>query len=256
MSAWIASSHEPTTVPRAEVERATVEATHLSKLFEMRPVLRDVTFVLPGGKTLALLGPNGAGKTTLLRVLATLTKPSRGQASVAGYDVQGDADEVRRVIGYVGHQPHVYDDLTARENLMFFARMYGLPDAAERALRLLERVGLRTRANERARTLSRGQLQRLALARGILNDPPVLLLDEPDTGLDENASTLLRELIEERLASGRTTIFTTHQLDRGLAMSDDALVLVGGRLGYLGKACDISLAEVRALYTRDGRWTR
>jgi heme ABC exporter ATP-binding subunit CcmA len=227
---------------------AAVEAVGLGKLFDVRPVLRGVSFTVPAGGTLALLGPNGAGKTTLLRILATLAKPSSGEAFVAGLDVQRDADLVRRVIGYVGHQPYVYEDLTVEENLLFFARMYGLRDGKTRARALLDRVGLRAKACDRVRTLSRGQLQRLALARGILHAPEVLLLDEPDTGLDEDASALLADLIAERAADGQTTIFTTHQIERGLRMSDEALALVGGRVAYAGPSAELDVAAVRALY--------
>ena len=163
-----------------------------------------------------MLGPNGAGKTTLLRILTTLAKPSAGRVLVEGLDAVTEANDVRRVVGYVGHQPHLYDELTARENLLFFARMYGLRDGARRAAKLLERVGLTAKAAQPVRTLSRGQAQRLALARGILHDPRLLLLDEPDTGLDDDANALLAALIRERANDGLTTIFTTHNLERGL----------------------------------------
>lgn len=235
------SSDMPVTPPAVAVERA-------GKLYGVRPVLRGVSFAAPAGGTLALLGPNGAGKTTLLRALATLTTLTSGTARVAGLDVRQDAAEVRKIVGYVGHQPHLYDELTARENLLFFARMYGLRDGRERAERLIERVGLRAKANDRVRQLSRGQAQRLALARGILHEPAVLLLDEPDTGLDEEASALLEALLRERAANGQTTLFTTHQIERGLALADSAVVLVAGRVAYAGPARELSAGDVRALY--------
>jgi heme ABC exporter ATP-binding subunit CcmA len=232
---------------------AAIRVEGLGKSYDLRPVLRDVSFALPAGRTLALLGPNGAGKTTLLRVLATLVRPSRGRAEMLGLDVRQDAAEIRRLVGYVGHQPHLYDDLTARENLLFFARLYGLRDGATRAERLLARVGLRMKANERVRTLSRGQVQRLALARGIVHDPAVLLLDEPDTGLDDEAAELLDELLRERAETGRTTVFTTHQLARGLAQSDEVLVLLGGRVAACGPSAMLDVAAIRALYQQGAR---
>jgi len=225
-----------------------LEFSGLSKRYDLRPVLRDVSYSLPPGQVLALLGPNGAGKTTLLRILATLCKPSAGWARVGQYNVVADAAEVRRLIGYVGHQPAVYADLTGLENLLFFARMYGVAEREARAHLLLERVGLRARARDRVRTYSRGQVQRLALARGLLHDPRVLLLDEPDTGLDEEALSLLGDLVEERRGRRLATLFTTHQLERGLTLADAALVLVGGRLVYAGRTADLSAAEVRRLY--------
>jgi heme ABC exporter ATP-binding subunit CcmA len=226
----------------------TVEG--LRKTFDLRPVLRGVSLTLPAGRCLALLGPNGAGKTTLLRILATLAKPSEGRATVFDLDVVRDAQELRRRIGFVGHAPLLYDELTVRENLLFFARMFGLRDGAERADALLARVGMRARANERVRQLSRGQLQRVALARGILHDPALLLLDEPDTGLDEDATALLAELVAGRGAAGQTTIITTHHLERGLALGNDALVLVGGRVAYAGNSATLGVEDIRALYAR------
>lgn len=225
-----------------------VEVLGLVRAYGLKPVLRGVSLSVPRGGVLALLGANGAGKTTLLRVLATLSKPDAGTARVAGYDVARDAALVRRVVGYVGHQPHIYDELTARENLLFFARMYGLAAPAARADALLEQVGLRPRANDRAATLSRGQLQRLALARGIVQDPAVLLLDEPETGLDESAFALLARLIAERRAAGRTTLLTTHHLERALAVAGEVAVLARGRIAYAQPAAQLSVEALRAAF--------
>lgn len=254
MSAQAVSSTSYKLQPESEQAPAPimVRAERLGKAFDLRPVLRGVSFTLAAGRVLALLGPNGTGKTTLLRILATLVRPTTGTVEVAGFDVVRDANVLRHVVGYVGHQPHVYDDLTARENLLFFARMYGLRDGAKRADALLQRVGLHTRANDRVRTFSRGQTQRLALARGILHEPRILLLDEPDTGLDAQATDLLTELIRERAGAGLTTIFTTHLLDRGLALSDEALVMIGGRIAYHGPSADLTAGDVEALYAARG----
>jgi heme ABC exporter ATP-binding subunit CcmA len=216
--------------------QAIVTISSLSKRYNLRPVLTGVNYCLPTGHTLVLLGPNGAGKTTLLRIIAALTKPSEGQVLVGSADVVRDAGDVRRMIGYVGHLPMVYAELTGIENLLFFAKMYGLPDGAARAERLLTRVGLRAKAKDRVATYSRGQVQRLALVRGLLHDPELLLLDEPETGLDADAISLLRDLIGERRAAGLSTIFTTHQVDQGLIASDEALALVRGRVAYAGSA--------------------
>lgn len=242
---------------RMPTERDTVvEARTVRKAYGLRPVLRDVSFTVATGQCVAVLGSNGAGKTTLLRLLATLTRPARGSISIAGYDVVQDANEVRRIVGYVGHTPLLYDELTARENLLFFARMYSVPDGESRADALLRRVGMRNRANERVATFSRGQAQRVALARGILHDPPVLLLDEPDTGLDEEAIGLLRELIAERVARGLTTLMTTHTLERGLAWSDSVVVLSGGRIVHAGPSGAMTLADLRGLYANASRSAR
>lgn len=224
---------------------ATAERLHYA--FDVRPVLRNVTFAVPEGACCALLGPNGAGKTTLLRVLATLVKPTGGAVHIAGLDVRRESAQIRRLVGYVGHQPLVYDELTARENLLFFARLYGVGDREARVAALLDRVGLRARAGERGRMLSRGQLQRLALARGILHQPRLLLLDEPDTGLDREALGLLEAIIAERKAAGLTTIVTTHDLDRGLALSTRVLLLIGGRIVRDTPSAALLATEVSAL---------
>lgn len=231
---------------------AAIRVERLVKAFDARPALRGLTFSVTPGATLAIFGPNGAGKTTLLRTLATLARPTSGYVEVAGFDAVREAHEVRLRAGYVGHQPHIYEDLTARENLLFFARMYGLRDGAARADALLARVGLRGKADERAQTLSRGQAQRLALARGLIHEPETLLLDEPDTGLDEDALAVLEQVIEERRAHGQTTALTTHNLERGLRWATEALTLVRGRVAYSGPAEGLSVMAVRALYQRDG----
>jgi heme ABC exporter ATP-binding subunit CcmA len=231
--------------PVAASPPLAVDALKLTRSFGPKLVLRGVDLKLARGGRLALFGPNGAGKTTLLRVLATLARPDAGQALVAGYDLVRDAAALRRVIGYVGHQPHLYEELTARENLLFFARMYGLRNGPARAGELIERMGLRARADDRVRTLSRGQQQRLALARGILHEPAVLLLDEPETGLDEPAFELLRALIEERARAGRTTLLTTHSLERGLALASEVALLVRGRTRYHAPAAELDLTTLR-----------
>jgi heme ABC exporter ATP-binding subunit CcmA len=225
-----------TTTTSSPQQEAMVTISGLTKRYNLRPVLTGVSYCLPTGCTVVLLGPNGAGKTTLLRILATLTKPSEGHVLVRSADVVRDAGEVRRMIGYVGHQPMVYAELTGMENLLFFAKMYGLPDGAARAERLLARVGLHARARDRVSTYSRGQVQRLALVRGLLHEPELLLLDEPETGLDVDAISQLAELLRERREAGLSTIFTTHQVDQGLAASNEALALVRGRVVYAGGA--------------------
>jgi heme ABC exporter ATP-binding subunit CcmA len=232
-----------------------VTISGITKRYNLRSVLSGIHYSLPAGRTVVLLGPNGAGKTTLLRILATLTKPSEGQVLIGPADVVRDAAEVRRMIGYLGHQPMVYAELTGMENLLFFAKMYGLPDGETRAERLLARVGLHARAKDRVATYSRGQVQRLALVRSLLHEPELLLLDEPETGLDADAVVLLRELLGERREGGRSTIFTTHQAGQGLAASDEALALVRGRVAYAGSASGLDQAAISELF-RAERSTR
>jgi len=219
------------TVGSAAVTRANawVAVEGLSRRFGRREVLRDVALELPQGAFLLLLGANGAGKTTLLRILAALLLPSSGRAEVAGHDVRAEPAGVRRAVGYVGHAALLYRDLTAAENLRFYADMYGLPDPAARAAEMLDRVELRRRSHDAAGELSRGMRQRLAIARALLHDPSVLLLDEPYGGLDDRAAAVLDGILEEH--AGRTTVvLVTHEPSRPMRWATVAREVRDGRL--------------------------
>ncbi len=204
----------------------------LDKTFGARWALRGLSFTLAPGEIVALVGPNGAGKTTLLRLLATLSRPNGGRIDIGKIPLAQHANDARAAIGFVGHQTFMYDELTAEENLQFFARLYDLPDSYARVRAVARRVGIEHRLNDVTRTLSRGLQQRLTLARMLLHDPAVLLLDEPYTGLDKTAADLLDEIILEAKEQGRGILFSTHDLERGLAICDRALVLKAGRLVY------------------------
>ncbi|MGH2525079.1 MAG: heme ABC exporter ATP-binding protein CcmA, partial [Anaerolineales bacterium] len=160
----------------------------LVKKFGFQTVLRGLDLEIAEGEFVAVLGPNGAGKTTLLRILAGLSRPTFGEVSVGGYRLPQQAGAVRRRLGVVSHQPLLYADLSAEENLRFYARLYGLRDSSARIARVLTLVGLSVRRRDLVRTFSRGMQQRLAIARAILHDPEVMLFDEPHTGLDPEAS--------------------------------------------------------------------
>jgi heme exporter protein A len=187
--------------------------------------LVGVSFALAPSETLVVLGPNGAGKTTLLKVLATLLRPHAGSVRVLGSELPAEAWKVRGRVGYLGHEPLLYKSMTARENLAFNARLHGVGD--ERVDELLDAVGLARRADDRIEEFSRGMRQRLAAARAVLHDPPLLLLDEPLSALDRNAVELLEPLIGR--ASGRTRVLVTHDLERGQAEADRVLALRAGK---------------------------
>ncbi len=210
--------------------RPYLEIKGLKKSFALKPILRGIDLGLNQGERKALMGANGAGKTTLLRILAGLTAPSAGSVHIDGLDLAQDAQRVRRLVGFVGHQPYLYDDLTALENLHFFGRVYAVKDAQQRARALLHRVGLEKHAQERVGTLSRGQVQRLALARALLHSPRLLLLDEPDTGLDEQGNKLLETLVDEHVAQGGAVLFATHQLEHAQKLGDSIITLDNGRV--------------------------
>jgi heme exporter protein A len=197
----------------------------LVKRFGLKTVLRGVDFQVQPGEFVALLGPNGAGKTTFLRILASLSRPSLGEVNIAGYELPYQAAQVRARLGVVSHLPLLYGDLSAEENLRFYARLYGFTDHRSRITEILEMVGLETRRHDLVRTFSRGMQQRLAIGRAILHDPDVMLFDEPYTGLDQDASSMLDNVLKVVAAQGRTVVMTSHDLSHaeGLATRFDIL---------------------------------
>lgn len=209
-----------------------IEARKLTKSFGPRTALAGVDLSIGEGEFVTLVGPNGAGKTTLLRVLATLSRPSSGTVRIAGLDASREGEMVRRRIGFLSHRTLLYDDLTADQNLRFYARMYDVAEDQSRIGDLLECVGLTMRRHDRVQTFSRGMKQRLAVARAVLHKPEVLLLDEPYTGLDPQAVQTLTDLLLELAGDGCAILLTTHRISRGLAVGQRVLVLHHGRLVY------------------------
>jgi len=222
----------------------------LVKMYGLQPVLRKLDLHVERGQFLTLLGPNGSGKSTLLRILAALARPTSGVVTIGGWALPQEAFAVRRQLGVVSHLPLLYDTLSAEENLHFFARLYDLPpeSRAERVKAVLEKVGLKYRARDVVRTYSRGMLQRLTIARAILHDPVVLLFDEPYTGLDQEASAILDELLRDLAADGRTIVMTTHDIQRGHALSSHLAILRQGKVGYYGACAAIAPHDVGRLY--------
>jgi len=210
-------------VPRVKINR-------LTKRYERRGVLRSIDLELYDGERVVLLGANGAGKTTLLRILATLSRPTSGSVTIAGHLTHKDAQAVRAQVGVVAHQPYLYDDLTAAENLRFFARMYDVADERSRIDEVLFLVGLIARRDDRVRTFSRGMQQRLAIGRAILHRPALLLFDEPDSGLDREGARVLERILGYHRSGGGTTLMTTHDLRFGLTVGDRVLLLENGKL--------------------------
>lgn len=202
-----------------------IEVHKLVKRFGMKTVLRGLDFQVAQGEFVALLGPNGAGKTTFLRILSSLSSPTLGDVRIGGYRLPGQAAAVRRNLGVVSHLPLLYGDLTADENLRFYARMYGLKNADRRISMVLDLVGLAPRRRDLVRTFSRGMQQRLAIGRAVLHDPEVMLFDEPHTGLDQDACAMLDQVLHEVAARNRTVVMTSHDLLRvaGLATRFDVL---------------------------------
>ncbi len=191
-----------------------IEVKKLVKRFGLKTILRGLNFSVVPGEFVALLGPNGAGKTTFLRILATLSRPSLGDVKIAGHHLPAAAAQVRAKLGVVSHMPLLYPDLTAEENLRFYARMYGIGNMEARISEVLEMVGLENRRKDLVRTFSRGMQQRLAIGRAVIHDPEVMLFDEPYTGLDQDASEMLDDVLRTVAAEGRTVVMTSHDLAR------------------------------------------
>ncbi len=225
-----------------------IETRGLRKSFGLRPVLRGVDLDLAAGECVALMGPNGAGKTTLMRILATLAQPSAGLVRVAGYPLPEGAAEVRRRLGVVSHNTLLYTDLTAEENLRFYAQLYGLPNADARLTDLLDQVGLARRRRDLVRTFSRGMQQRLAIARALLPDPAVVLFDEPYTGLDPDASAMLDDVLQTVTQQGRTVLISTHDLGRGLALAGRVVILARGVIAHSAPTAGLAAADLAATY--------
>ncbi len=204
-----------------------------------REVLKGLDFSLEPGRVLAVLGPNGAGKTTLLRTLATLLSPSRGEVALFGLDTRRAPVAARRELGYLGHQTFLYPQLDGWENLMFWARAYDLPGPARRVEEMLALVGLETDAREPVRHYSRGMQQRLSLARALIHDPRLLLLDEPHTGLDRKAGALLDGVVRDWGRQGRAVVLSSHDAPHALSMSQHVLYLERGRAARFAAAADV-----------------
>lgn len=210
-----------------------LSVSHLTKFYGLRPVLRNLSLDVAQGEFVAILGPNGAGKTTLLRILATLMHPEGGSYTIDGIDALQQPLKAREMIGLVSHQSLLYQNLTAYENLVFYAQMYGVgkgKNVEELAKQALQRVDLLRRAHDLVRTYSRGMVQRLTIARAILHEPALVLLDEPYTGLDQTSARRLSELLEGLAVSGRTVVMTTHEYYRGINAVSRAIFLSSGQV--------------------------
>ena len=223
---------------------AAITARDLGRRYGERPALENLSFELEPGRTLAVFGSNGAGKSTLLRLLAGLLRPHSGRLDVLGADLPKEAWRVRGRIGYLGHDPLLYGELSPRENLTFHARLHGV--VGERVEQVLGAVGLTDRADDPIRELSRGMVQRAAVARAVLHGPELLLLDEPRAGLDPAAVDLLEPLIGR--SSGRTRVLVSHDVEAALADCDLALGLRAGEQQFLADRSAAEVTTIRELY--------
>jgi len=227
-----------------------ISVRQLVKRFGPKIVLRQMDFAVEQGEFVALLGPNGAGKTTFLRILASLSRPTLGHVSIGGYSLPHQAANVRRRLGVVSHLPLLYGDLTADENLRFYGKMYAVDNLNLRMDEVLDIVGLTARRRDLVRTYSRGMQQRLAIGRAILHDPEVLLLDEPHTGLDQDACNMLDTVLRHVATRGRTLVMTSHDLARVEDLANRFDVLTRGKIARSVKKDDLARDGLLVFYRK------
>ncbi len=230
-----------------------VKVEGLTKSFGNHLALRGIDLEVRQGESVVIFGPNGAGKTTLIRVLATIMNPSSGKVLVDGLNLKNNAEDIRRRIGVVTHQTFLYSNLTAYENLEFYGRMYDVPGRKERIHKVVAMVGMTSRLHDRVGTLSRGMQQRLSIARALLHKPAIMLLDEPETGLDQQALSMLWEALQTEGEEKRTIFLTTHNLERGLELGERLLILDNGRIVYEGSRQVLDLAGLKEAYQQSTR---
>ncbi len=232
----------------ATAQAWAIQAQELIKSFGNHRALNGIDLDVKHGESVVIFGPNGAGKTTLIKVLATILNPSSGRIMVDGLNFKDNAEEIRRRIGIVAHQTFLYENLTAYENLEFYARMYDVPRRKERIQELVAMVGMTSRLHDRVGTFSRGMQQRLSIARSLLHRPIIMLLDEPETGLDQQAIPILWEALRTEGEGKRTIILTTHSLERGLELGERLLILDKGKIVYEGSRQTLDLAGLKKAY--------
>ena len=234
-------------------EAWAIEVQGLTKAFGTHLALKGIDIEVKQGESVVIFGPNGAGKTTLIKILATIMNPSSGKILINGLSLKNDAEKVRRRIGVITHQTFLYGNLTAYENLQFYSRMYDVPDIKERIQEVVARVDMTSRLHDRIGTLSRGMQQRLSIARSLLHKPAMMLLDEPETGLDQRAISILREALQTEETGKRTIILTTHSLKRGLELGSRLLILSQGRIVYQNSTKTLDLASLKEAYHHSTR---
>jgi len=230
-------------------EAWAIKTQGLTKSFGNHLALRGIDLEVMRGESVVIFGPNGAGKTTLIKVLATIMNPSSGRVLIDGLNPRNNSEEIRRRIGVVTHQTFLYNNLTAYENLEFYSRMYDVPNRKERIHEVVATVGMTPRLYSRVSTLSRGMQQRLSIARSLLHKPSIILLDEPETGLDQQAASMLWEVLQAEREDKHTIIHTTHNLERGLKLCDRLLILAQGKLAYEGSRQALDLVDLKQAYS-------
>jgi heme exporter protein A len=233
-------------------DNPALQTQDIRKTFGHFTALAGVSITVKRGEFLALFGRNGAGKTTFLKIAATLIRASHGKLLIGGVDIREEPENARRQVGFLSHNTYLYRDLNPLENLRFFARLYGVANPDLRIAQLLDRVGLKRRINDPVRSFSRGLNQRLGVARVMLHDPSLILLDEPYTGLDANAVEMLNAMLDEAVNAGKTIILTTHDLEQGLRAASRAAILDRGKIVFDGESRSSRVRDAYWEYVRTG----
>jgi len=231
-----------------ETQSTVIAVTGLTKTFGNLYALRNLSFSLNKGEFLTIFGPNGAGKTTLIRILSTITKASSGEIKIADLSFEDDSKKIRRQIGVIAHQTFLYENLTAEENLRFYGKLYDVENLSKKIETILSEVGLELRKKDFVRTFSRGMQQRLAIARAMLHEPSILLLDEPYTGLDQHASGMLTDWLNRLRSSEQTILMVTHDLEQGMELADRIAILVNGQLVFNQEQSGVDVKKFRQTY--------
>jgi heme exporter protein A len=232
----------------SEARKPIIQVEGLTKSFGHTKALRGVDLTVRAGEFWSIFGPNGAGKTTLIGILSTLLKPSGGKLVIDGMGEDPDEVELRQKIGVISHQTFLYGDLTAYENLIFYGRLYGVGDLRSRVNQMLSEVGLEEHADKRVRNFSRGMQQRLAIGRALLHDPTILLLDEPNTGLDQHAIRHFQNLLVTMHLEDKTILMTSHNITLGLEVCTHVAILVRGRMVFRETAENLRSEDFEEVY--------
>jgi heme exporter protein A len=230
--------------------RYAIELQGLTKSFGAHHVLKGIDLKVSAGERLAIFGPNGAGKTTLIKIVATLIRPSAGTVLINGTSIRDKPEQIRSRLGVMGHHTFLYDNLTVYDNLKFYGSMYGVNNLDRTVREVIARVELESRLYDRVGTLSRGMQQRVSLARAIIHNPSILFLDEPETGLDPHAVSVMQGILDTPAIERNTVLFTTHNIERGLELCDRLAILSEGRIVYQKPKEEIDTANFKSVYNR------
>lgn len=225
-----------------------IQARSLAKSYGRQPALKDLDLTLNWGESLTVLGPNGSGKSTLIKLLSTLVRPTSGNLTEAGIDPQRNVTRLRSLIGVVTHESLLYEELTGKENLEYYGRIYGVDNLQSRIEKLTQALALTQHIHARVRTLSHGLRKRISLARALLHRPCLLFLDEPETGLDQEALGLLNQVLKDHLAAGGCSVVATHDVQGDILLGSQVAILVKGRFAYQGSSKSLDSNKLHSLY--------